>query len=101
MRLGSACVKRVIACRLDDRSQSGTAVHDGRRKRMAKEYPQVELDEWVAMPNHLLLVLVIIGRRGGSGTAPTSDSTSRYDVLLIVRAGDIGRAVNFPIHRFR
>ena len=72
MRLGSACVKRVIACRLDDRSQFGTAVHDGRRKRMAKEYPQVELDEWVAMPNHLLLVLVIIGRRGGSGTAPTT-----------------------------
>ena len=41
-------------------------------KWLARQYPYVELDEWIVMPNHLHGILVITdGNRGGSRTAPT------------------------------
>jgi len=40
---------------------------------LAQQYPYVELDAWVIMPNHLHGVLVIRECRGGSRTAPTED----------------------------
>ena len=42
---------------------------------LAENYPFVELDEWVVMPNHLHGIMVITnGCRGGSRTAPTTAS---------------------------
>ncbi len=38
---------------------------------LAAQYPYVELDEWVVMPNHLHGILVLSDGRGGSRTAPT------------------------------
>jgi putative transposase len=35
------------------------------------QYPQVELDKWVVMPNHIHGI-IMIGCRGGSRTAPTT-----------------------------
>ena len=36
---------------------------------LAKQYPYVELDEWVVMPNHMHGIVVLC--KGGSRTAPT------------------------------
>jgi putative transposase len=42
---------------------------------LSQAYDQVELDEWVIMPNHLHVIVVIsANRRGGSRTAPTDVS---------------------------
>lgn len=38
---------------------------------LAEQYPYVELDEWVVMPNHLHGILVLSDGRGGSRIAPT------------------------------
>ena len=38
---------------------------------LAKQYPYVELDEWVMMPNHAHGIVILSGGRGGSRTAPT------------------------------
>ena len=42
---------------------------------LAKQYPYVELDEWVMMPNHAHGIVILSemagSRRGGSRTAPT------------------------------
>jgi putative transposase len=42
---------------------------------LAKQYPYVELDEWVVMPNNAHGIVILSGmdgsRRGGSRTAPT------------------------------
>lgn len=44
---------------------------------LAQQYPYIELDEYVVMPNHLHGILVISdNRRGGSRTAPTTDNKS-------------------------
>ena len=40
---------------------------------LPKQYPQLILDEWIIMPNHLHGIIVIIDDgRGGSRTAPTN-----------------------------
>ena len=40
---------------------------------LAERYPQVELDKWILMPNHLHGIISITSdRRGGSRTAPTN-----------------------------
>jgi putative transposase len=46
---------------------------------LAIQYPYVELDEWVVMPNHLhgILVLTDTPRRGGSRTAPTTHDATQ------------------------
>ncbi len=48
---------------------------------LAKQYPYVELDEWVVMPNHAHSIVILSGmddsRRGGSRTAPTTKSLGR------------------------
>jgi len=36
---------------------------------LSKQYPHVELDEWVLMPNHMHGIIILC--RGGSRTAPT------------------------------
>ncbi len=40
---------------------------------LERQYNHVELDEWVAMPNHFHGIIAIVdqSRRGGSRTAPT------------------------------
>ena len=42
---------------------------------LSDQYPHVELDEWVVMPNHLHGIMVLTGPdgRGGSRTAPTKN----------------------------
>jgi len=42
---------------------------------LPRQYPYVDLDEWIVMPNHLHGILVITDRRGGSRTAPTKRKT--------------------------
>jgi putative transposase len=46
---------------------------------LAIQYPYVELDEWVVMPNHLhrILVLTDTPRRGDSRTAPTTHDATQ------------------------
>jgi REP element-mobilizing transposase RayT len=41
-------------------------------KWLARQYPYLDLDEWIVMPNHVHGIIVITARRGGSRTAPTS-----------------------------
>ncbi len=44
-------------------------------KWLGEQYPYVELDVWVIMPNHIHgMVLLTDGRRGGSRTAPTEET---------------------------
>lgn len=47
---------------------------------LAQQYPYVELDEWVVMPNHFHGILVIVGGndfgRGGSRAAPTDNTVT-------------------------
>jgi len=38
---------------------------------LTKQYPYVELDEWVVMPNHMHGIIILC--RGGSRTAPTGN----------------------------
>ncbi len=39
---------------------------------LAEQYPYIQLDEWLVMPNHFHGILLIMNeRRGGSRTAPT------------------------------
>ena len=39
---------------------------------LAEQYPYVQLDEWIVMPNHFHgIILITNERRGGSRTAPT------------------------------
>lgn len=38
---------------------------------LGTQYPYVDLEEWVVMPNHLHGIIVISDSRGGSRTAPT------------------------------
>jgi REP element-mobilizing transposase RayT len=42
---------------------------------LARQYPYVDLDEWIVMPNHLHGILVITDGRGGSRTSPTKRKT--------------------------
>jgi REP element-mobilizing transposase RayT len=42
---------------------------------LAHQYPYVDLDEWIVMPNHLHGIIVITDGRGGSRTAPTKRKT--------------------------
>ncbi len=37
---------------------------------LAQQYPYVDLDEWILMPNHLHGIIVITDRGGGSRSAP-------------------------------
>ena len=41
---------------------------------LARQYPYVDLDEWIVMPSHLHGILVITDRGGSSGTAPASET---------------------------
>jgi len=41
-------------------------------KWLARNFPDVELDEWILMPNHLHGIIVITKNVGGSRTAPTA-----------------------------
>jgi REP element-mobilizing transposase RayT len=43
---------------------------------LARKYAYVDLDEWMIMPNHLHGILVITDGRGGSRTAPTSETVA-------------------------
>ena len=61
-------------------SQMGRIVEDA-WEWLARQYPYVDLDEWVVMPNHLHGIIVISeaprgSGRGGSRAAPTSVSPS-------------------------
>ena len=39
---------------------------------LAEQYPYIQLDEWIVMPNHFHGIMLIMNeRRGGSRTAPT------------------------------
>jgi putative transposase len=40
-------------------------------KWLAHQYPYVDLDEWIVMPNHLHGIMVITDGGGGSRTPPT------------------------------
>ena len=55
-------------------------------KWLSKQYPQVILDEWIIMPNHLHGIIVISNDgRGGSRTAPT-DTTKRKPLGSLIGA---------------
>ena len=42
---------------------------------LGRQYPYIDLDDWIVMPNHLHGIIVIADRRGGSRTAPTAASS--------------------------
>ncbi|MDX2212725.1 MAG: transposase [Oculatellaceae cyanobacterium bins.114] len=52
------------------------------------QYPYVNLDAWVVMPNHLhgIVVLTDNPRRGGSRTAPTENPTKRKPLGRLIGA---------------
>ncbi len=51
-------------------SKAGIIVSEAWRW-LGDQYPQVTLDEWIVMPNHLHGIIMINEGRGGSRTAPT------------------------------
>jgi len=59
---------------------------------LAKQYPYVELDEWVVMPNHTHSIVVLSGR-GGSRTAPTRIALTRIAPTRIAHTHPVGRLV--------
>ncbi|HEY4683518.1 MAG TPA: transposase [Candidatus Acidoferrales bacterium] len=70
---------------------------------LARRYPNVDLDEWIVMPNHLHGIIVITdeGRRGGSArggsrTAPTTAECrggSRTAPTTAIKRKPLGRLI--------
>ncbi len=69
---------------------------------LAKRYGNVQLEEWVVMPNHLHGIIVIPGdgmeskRRGGSRTAPTKPLGRLVGAFKTMSANRINVARNTP-----
>ena len=55
---------------------------------LPKRYPNVDLDEWIVMPNHMHGIIVIVDDRcrGGSRTAPTKNVIKRKPLGRLIGA---------------
>ncbi len=55
---------------------------------LAEQYPYVELDEWVVMPNHMHGIIVIVNelRRGRSRTTPAQTAPKRKPLGRLIGA---------------
>jgi putative transposase len=65
---------------------------------LAEQYPFVELDEWVVMPNHVHGIVIL--RRSGSRTAPTKPLGRLVGAFKTVSAKQINRQRGTPGARF-
>ncbi len=74
---------------------------------LAKQYPHVELDEWVVMPNHAHCIVILSGRggsrkggsssrKGGSRTAPTKPLGRLVGAFKTVSTKRINQIRNTP-----
>ena len=65
---------------------------------LAKQYPYIDLDEWIVMPNHLHGIINITDSRGGSRTALTKRKTlgSLVGAFKTVSTEDINQLRGTP-----
>jgi putative transposase len=67
---------------------------------LAQQYPYIDLDEWIVMPNHLHGIIVITDREGGSRTAPTKRKTlgRLVGAFKTISTTDINELRGAPTH---